>query len=461
MQINQITKENRSVLVITHSYAPMLNPRAFRWTSIAEEFVKRGVAVDVITSWKPGYRREEKINGVNVFRVGESIIEKMRSMFNSEQASVHNSSAIHKNPKTFDVKNIIKNTIQSLHDITWKNIYWPDYAILWIKDAVKAAIYLNEIEKYDSLITVSDPFSCHLVGQKVKQLHPNMHWLVDIGDPFSFREGTRANNHKLYKKKNYNAEYEIFKMADDIAVTTETTKDKYSELFLTGEKIAVIPPLVSQLKNQKRNKDFYSNKNSKKILYIGTLYKHIRNPQYLLDLFLNIKNSLNSEFELHFIGGINDCQYLFDNYDLNKNNIYLHGLLDRAEVNTALQQADFVINLSNTNRYQLPSKVVEYVQSGKPIINITQIENDISAAFFNGYEHFINIHQKEEYPTNFEIQKFREFLDKEYDNVDSETIEIFLSPNSIDSVSQSYFNLIFKNNGEVNETITLNYDACL
>lgn len=36
------------ILVISHSYSPASSPRAFRWSAICEQWVKKGIDVGVV-----------------------------------------------------------------------------------------------------------------------------------------------------------------------------------------------------------------------------------------------------------------------------------------------------------------------------------------------------------------------------------------------------------------------------
>jgi glycosyltransferase involved in cell wall biosynthesis len=50
-----------------------------------------------------------------------------------------------------------------------------------------------------------------------------------------------------------------------------------------------------------------------------------------------------------------------------------------------MYDADVLVNLGNDTPYQLPSKVVEYLAAGKPVLNIASRPDDSPAAFFSQY----------------------------------------------------------------------------
>ncbi len=445
--------KQHSLLVITHSYKPLLNPRAFRWTAILEEWATDGTRIDVITSWQPGQAREEIINNVHVFRVNDSIIEKVRTKFNNSdrKTTATKNKATHKEST---VKKIVKSTLKNLHDFTWKNLYWPDYATLWKKTAIKNAEYLIEHESYDTIISISDPFTSHLVGYALKNKYPNLKWMVDIGDPFCFRHDTPTNNHALYYKKNYKIEKEIFAKTDCISVTTETTKQKYAELFPeSSDKINVIPPLMAPSTQVSKILDNHTN--SIKLIFVGTLYKAIRNPHYLLHLFSKLLHSnISDKLELHFYGGINDCQSEFTSYrSMVNKNLFLHGLVPREEVLQAMDNATVLINIGNDNMYQLPSKIVEYVLTGKPIINIAKLSNDSSTEFLQSYPSTLILFDNQENNVEHEFSKCISFLNNLPELLSVEKRNIWKNNFSTSKITNQYKNLILKTDVKEKELI--------
>ncbi len=162
---NSSSGDSKRIIIISHSYTPMLNPRAYRWTAIAERWAEEGKRVDVVCSWEAGLQSSEILNGVHVHRVGSSVVEKLRGLLRSKERSSESNLQAEAIPALPSVarslvnncKSAIKTIARIAHDVTWKNIYWPDYAALWAKPArQKVQALLNEIDPSESvtLITV-------------------------------------------------------------------------------------------------------------------------------------------------------------------------------------------------------------------------------------------------------------------------------------------------------------------
>ncbi len=411
--------ERERILIISHSYTPFINPRAFRWSAIAETWAAQGLKVDVITSWIPGLKRFEILNGVEIHRIGGSVIERLRSLFRpqSRATTAENSLYAGKSQRSpfSKIFGWILAIAKLLHDKIWKNIYWPDYACLWIGFASTKALELCAMEKYGTVISVSDPFSAHLVGKRVKAHYPDITWLVDIGDPFCFRRDNPANNHALYGKLNYRRERQIFKMADTISVTTETTRLKYAELFSnTAGKIKVIPPLMTETAPVSDGPRVLPENKNIKLIYVGTLYRSIRNPEYLLKLFKSLLSTHGKmNVELHFFGGYDDCRGIFEPYQLLfADKLFLHGLVSRAIVFKAMSEADILINIGNATVEQLPSKLVEYAWLGKPIVNLHSIDDDSSKEFLKEHPAILNLDTRPNSSIEEQVRKLADFINR-------------------------------------------------
>jgi hypothetical protein len=85
-------------------------------------------------------------------------------------------------------------------------------------------------------------------------------------------------------------------------------------------------------------------------------------------------------------------------------------VVDHAVVAQAMRESDVLVNIGNTSRNQLPSKVVEYAALGKPVINIAQIEGDSSTEFFGDYPKALSLMSDSDEPSAQQIKRAEEFI---------------------------------------------------
>ncbi|MBI5418501.1 MAG: hypothetical protein HZA60_00265 [Deltaproteobacteria bacterium] len=429
------------LLVLTYRYAPALHPRAFRWSSIAEYWACKGHRVDVVTVRTPGVPREGERNGVQVHRVGGAILERLKHRLGREAASPASPGReTLRGGGGAGPASGLASVAHWMSDRTWKKVRWPDYAATWYFPAVKAARRLLATGGYDGFLSVSDPFTAHMAGLRLKKDFGTLRWIADIGDPFCFQDVTPVNNPSLYKRLNFRAEQNVFSLADTVAVTNRPTFEKYAALFpRAASKIRVIPPLLSiEDRGPGRDRVFPEDAGIR-LVFIGTLYRAVRSPEYLLRLFEGLlKTNLGDRLSLHFVGNINDCREFFLPYaGMLGRKIFLHGMVDRPTVFRAMSEASCLVHIGNATAYQLPSKVVEYAGSGKPVINLVQSADDCSAEFFGAYPASLRLMENEGPPARETIDKLARFIQRAQ-GVAPESLADFLSAYRVEAIASAY-----------------------
>jgi glycosyltransferase involved in cell wall biosynthesis len=383
------------LLIVSYLYAPDRSPRAFRWTALAERWAAAGHDVTVIAA---GARATGRSNGVSVHRIPGWLRRTATVGAAGDGAGS-------------------RPLLKSVYERTLKRVLWPDYAFDWYLPALRCA---RRIEA-ERLVTVSHPFTPHLVGLRLK----HRRWLADIGDPFSLLEATPLNNAALYRGLNRRAERRVLAAADAVAVTAESARAAYAAEFPeSAGKFAVVPPLLSV---PAPGADPLPRTGSH-LVFVGTLYRALRNPEPLLALFAELRRR-RPDVALHFFGEIHDCGALFAPLP---EGVHLHGAVPRATAAAAMRQADALVNIGNATAHQLPSKLVEYVAARRPVLNFAGTPADTSAAFLAGHPALCEARDAE---------TVLRFLDEKR-SVPDEWAERFLAPYRLDAVAAAYERLL-------------------
>ena len=148
------------VMVITPYYFPLENPRAYRWTMIVDRMIKLGWQVDVITADDKIF--SDAVRHETIHRHGYSTPDKR---FTARATPDRRSARFKLLKKVFRL------------------FQWPDESAGWIQSGLRMPMSCIQKSKPDLIITVSWPFSTHVIGLQLKKKF-NIPWLVDIGDPF-------------------------------------------------------------------------------------------------------------------------------------------------------------------------------------------------------------------------------------------------------------------------------------
>jgi glycosyltransferase involved in cell wall biosynthesis len=372
------------LLIITHSYSPDLNPRAFRWTAIAMQLARMGHDVHVLCA-TPGAAMANE-GGVIVHRVNDWLL-------NSLARASQLRAAVTPERAARGLRTWLRTKIRWAR----RALYWPDYACGWIIPATLAARELRKADHYDWIISVSHPFSGHMVGLLSRAKRPGSRWLVDIGDPFSLMKEPSPNNRYLYTWLNRVIEKRVVARANAISVTTESTRKLYAENFRSViGRVTVVPPLLS-LTAPCGDAERPPGDCAIKLIFVGTLYRKLRSPVFLLKCFSALRAHLpERQLELHFYGSVNDCADELASCPADcRQGVIVHGLVSRAEVLRAMLAADILVNIGNDSETQLASKVIEYMAVGKPILNVTSTPHDASVGALADYPAVLTVKRSE------------------------------------------------------------------
>ena len=101
-------------------------------------------------------------------------------------------------------------------------------------------------------------------------------------------------------------------------------------------------------------------------VFLGTLYPELRPPEKVVACISQMKDR---DIVFDFYGDRQELIRKCPEYEENKDRIRLHGRVSSDEAESVRANADVLVNIDNTNLFQVPSKIFEYFSTGKPILN--------------------------------------------------------------------------------------------
>ena len=233
-----------------------------------------------------------------------------------------------------------------------KKIYrwfqWPDESNQWIKKGWDLAHDVLMKNKSDAFITVSWPFSTHLIGLKIKNEY-NLPWLADIGDPFLLPLNHSHKGFNYFQKKSLKAEKQVLTRSDYVVVTTDQLKDVYSRFTGHGsERLAVIPPMLSP--EPQHHGAIDTTDDLYRIGYFGSFYEQVRSPkliQHFARQLQDISTSKNIVLLMHGHYKAPDRRQLVDL--ANEANIALQfrPWVPRERVREVMASMDLLLSIGN------------------------------------------------------------------------------------------------------------------
>ena len=432
--------KGRELIIVSFSYAPMLNPRAFRWTALAEEFARRGVRVSVVCSWQPGLVPSEILNSVEIHRVGNHFLESIRALLGRFRGSANRGGqdiSIQKKGM------FLGNTVGWI----WRKLAWPDTTCVWYSAALREAKALLAQSPNATLVSVSPTFTAALVCGAMSRQVNEVRWILDLGDPFSLAVESPPNNFRIYSALNRRVERALFRRSSAVTLTNANVKQRYTALYSDyKKKFCVIPPLLSKMVAMPMQPTRVVNPGDPvRIVYVGALYQYLRRPDFLLTLFSRLAvRGVSRHLELHFVGNIDECVDAFAPYASQiAQEIHLHGVVTREEAFAAIGDAVVVVNLGNRNQCQLPSKLIEYMALSKPILNILQTPEDPSLEFLERYRATLTLFASGADPSLEQVQLTEQFIDQAIHGFGSAGEEVRLEHFKLNSIADQYATLFF------------------
>ncbi|MDR1882729.1 MAG: glycosyltransferase [Prevotella sp.] len=336
------------IIIISVTFYPSQSPRALRTTELAFEFAHRGHEVTVYAHLGDyDYREIEKKKGVKVKN-----IKTFFPMINSD------------GKKVGKFNNSILNKIFSK---LFQFINYPDIELMFRIPSI-----IKKEKKPDLLISIAVPHSIHWGcawgKKKCEKIFPDK-WIADCGDPFM---GNPFHKRPFYFKY---LEKWFCNNTDYVTVPIEGAKKAYFEEY--RHKIKVIPQGFN-FNHLKLYNGIIANE-IPTFSYSGVFYKNIRDPRPFLDYLCT------REDKFKFIIYTKNHQVIAPYLNKLGEKIEFHDYIRREQLIYELSTMDFLVNFENNSEVQIPSKLIDYAYTKRPILSIgNNFDKSIVDEFLEG-----------------------------------------------------------------------------
>lgn len=249
----------------------------------------------------------------------------------------------------------------------------PDRFMNW-KPAVLKAIkgFVHNGDHPDVLVTFGSPMSDHVIGLELKQRF-GWPWLAHFSDPWV--DNTFKNFNWLSRSINLSLERKVVEAADRLIFTSSETVDLFMAKYPASlrSKARVLPHAFESDSYQSRPVE----SNSKIVIrYIGDMYGR-RTPEPLLSALKTILVSqprLLDDVFFEFVGSMHDLDLnQMGLADLPKGLVGFEPTVGYSESLDLMTSAHglLVIDAPAAESVFLPSKLIDYIGAGRPVLGIT------------------------------------------------------------------------------------------
>lgn len=229
-------------------------------------------------------------------------------------------------------------------------------------------------KKEDIILTVSNPFSSHLVGWILNKWFGHR-WIVDIGDVYA----QPFNNNSWIVRLKSNFEKLVLESCEHIVVNAESLKNYFIKQYkIEPSKCSVLENGVhldfSKLKRMEHE--------TLNLVYIGNTYPETREARVEIKYLLNLaKNHPELKIRIRLYGL--QHQGIYELEERHKEYLEISRCESDQELLQAYGGADFLINFANNNNPGLPSKLQEYLCSGLAIIHFKHRSEDVAEEYLS------------------------------------------------------------------------------
>lgn len=186
-------------------------------------------------------------------------------------------------------------------------------------------------------------------------------------------------------------------------ITTDVIFKYYNQLPTTvnADKVVLLnyPNIVERnISNEDNNIVSTFDQTKVNLCFIGTFYSDVRNPQYLLNLMEQLRGT---NMVLHIIGSMGDCADMIKASMANGvTNVVYHGIVPPSVADDIMLQADVLLHVGNAVDSLMPSKILDYISSGKPILNICKIPTCPTLPLMERYPLGMTVNESDEITEN-------------------------------------------------------------
>lgn len=355
------------IAILTAVFHPELHPRAFRAYELAKEYAIQGHDVEVFLL--------TRIKGFDYEQLSQELHIKI--------------TILPLYTRELGAENIFQQTNPLLRWIHWGYRWLLEYLLagnLFAYSTRIAECLKHEMQQKDMVIALSTPFMNLLGLAKYVRAHKAQSktiYIADSGDPFYYSQQTKR---ALYFKW---VEKWVYRHFDYLSIPTSDAIPAYAPL-IPKEKIQIIPQAFNM-------RDVHLSpaptSDIPTFAYAGVFYQDIRNPEFLFKHLC----TLTEDFRFHVYLRHRDPHItsVLDKYQKQLGEkLIIYYSVKRTDLLYRLSECHFLINISNTTSTQLPSKLIDYGITKRPVYSFDKqsFNPQVFTAFMHGdYTHAMPI----------------------------------------------------------------------
>ncbi len=263
---------------------------------------------------------------------------------------------------------------------------------------------LKNTKKIDTVIAMYFPAESLKAAVKFKKKNPNVkllnYELDSVGDGVAAKSKMFSFTNRIYEKwlkKAYADVDSVIIMHSHINYWMNTFGKMYSDKL----RITDLPVLYAKTQFSSTRSECIS------MVYAGVIQKKFRSPSYLLEVLYEISKTLDFKFDFFSKG---DCENEIAEAAKKIKGISQSGYIPQDELQKVISNSDFLISIGNSVSRSVPSKIIDYISHGKPIIHFSSQKDDVCNEYFDKYPLALIVDETQ--PVTYSCTEIIEFINK-------------------------------------------------
>ena len=266
----------------------------------------------------------------------------------------------------------------------------------WMEKAsYKKLNNLYQSENIDAIISINGlDLYYHLGAKRFKTRYPNVKWITMVMDPLTYSSSIYLPlairwTINFHIRKLYQHEQSIYQSSDYNIFMENLYDDALANFHLDKNKMYRFRFVLDDIRKIHNVEHRQSHLNAIRLIYAGALYRELRNPEYMLSVVSRIEGIHLDVYTRHL-----QCWDILEKYISDKISVFPAANTLRYQ-EMICNEYDILLNIGNNCTNQLPSKTLELLSTGKPIVNF-YIFKDVQYEMIEKYPLGINIGKDDE-----------------------------------------------------------------
>jgi glycosyltransferase involved in cell wall biosynthesis len=379
-------------------YYPVFSANGLCAYNIAEKIAEKHEVTVICQKMRPDERRREVFHRQSIRRVSYPLWDLRITLQKGKNA-----------------RGLFRRTISSLLYVGVQATEYIQFLVSRhsLRNGFVRSFYreLNSLEKSpDVIIPLCFPMEAVYAAMKYKKKRPGIPLLPYLLDPFSdnhvlhrtdFNKKLKMKRHLMLERSMLEASSRVF-CAFNLMDHYVTQFGEHSWKLVSCEH-----PLMKEYVSLGR---VHGSGGPIRLLYTGAFDRIIRNPKYFLKAIHALRKKMDLRCDIYANG---NCDRLIRMYsDDPASGIAYHGFVSKEKILKAIEESDILLAVGNMDNLQVPSKVIEYMSYGKPIVLFYSNEGDANLLKLKKYPLSLCLREEKE-KLHENVSLLRNFILKE------------------------------------------------